>query len=291
MPRWCTRLLAILGWTLLLGGAGHFAGVARLYLAQGVPTADRVLLDVWIGQAQLLGGALYLAAWRASRRGAPARTAAIAGALVVIGYAAAFVPVLLSRAPGRFWIVPSTYLAASLVVLVVAVRPSSAGGGARRFAAALGSLAFLVIAPGTVVGLVPWWISRWRAQPAFLGAFSRVAGAVLVALGVAVLLDSFARFALRGLGTPAPVFPTRHLVITGLYRFVRNPMYLAVVSAIAGQGLLLADVRILAWGALVWLACHLFVVTYEEPTLRRAFGPEYDAFRGSVPRWIPRRPR
>jgi protein-S-isoprenylcysteine O-methyltransferase Ste14 len=87
------------------------------------------------------------------------------------------------------------------------------------------------------------------------------------------------------------VFPTRHLVVTGLYRFVRNPMYLAVVSAVAGQGLLLADVRILEWAALVWLACHLFVVAYEEPTLRRSFGPEYDAFRDTVPRWIPRRPR
>jgi protein-S-isoprenylcysteine O-methyltransferase Ste14 len=161
----------------------------------------------------------------------------------------------------------------------------------RRSAALAASLVFLVLAPGTVAGLVPWWISRWRVRPAFLGVPSRVAGALLVAAGLAVLLDSFARFALRGVGTPAPVLPPRHLVVGGLYRWVRNPMYVAIVSVIAGQGLLLGDGRVLAWAAAVWLGCHLFVVGYEEPALRRKFGSEYDAFRASVPRWIPRGPR
>jgi protein-S-isoprenylcysteine O-methyltransferase Ste14 len=161
----------------------------------------------------------------------------------------------------------------------------------RRSAAVAGSLVFLVLAPGTVAGLVPWWISRWQQRPAFLGAPSRIAGALLVAAGLAVLLDSFARFALRGRGTPAPVLPPKHLVVEGLYRWVRNPMYVAVVSVIAGQGLLLGDARVLAWAAAVWLGCHLFVVGYEEPALRRTFGQEYDAFEASVPRWIPRRPR
>jgi protein-S-isoprenylcysteine O-methyltransferase Ste14 len=161
----------------------------------------------------------------------------------------------------------------------------------KRSAALAGSLAFLALAPGTVAGLVPWWITRWRVQPAFLGAASRVAGALLVGAGLAVLLDSFARFALRGRGTPAPILPPRHLVVTGLYRWVRNPMYVAVVSTIAGQGLLLGDGRVLAWAALVWLGCHLFVVGYEEPALRRTFGAEYDAFCASVPRWVPRPPR
>jgi protein-S-isoprenylcysteine O-methyltransferase Ste14 len=150
---------------------------------------------------------------------------------------------------------------------------------------------FLVLAPGTVAGLVPWWISRWRIRPALLGAPSRLVGALLVAAGLAVLVDSFARFALRGRGTPAPVLPPRHLVVSGLYRWVRNPMYVAIVSVVAGQGLLLGEERLLAWAALVWLGCHLFVVGYEEPALRRAFGEEYDAFRARVPRWIPRRPR
>jgi protein-S-isoprenylcysteine O-methyltransferase Ste14 len=158
-----------------------------------------------------------------------------------------------------------------------------------RRRALLGSLVFLVLVPGTVAGLVPWWISRWELRRPFLGiAGFRIAGAVLVALGAAALLDSFARFALRGLGTPAPVAPTRHLVVTGLYRHVRNPMYVAVVAAIAGQGLLLGDVKVLAYALLVWLVVHLFVIGYEEPTLRRSFGEEYEAFRANVPRWIPR---
>lgn len=111
---------------------------------------------------------------------------------------------------------------------------------------------------------------------------------MLIVAGVSVLLDSFVRFALQGLGTPSPVFPTRHLVVSGLYRYVRNPMYAAVVSVIAGQGLLLGNVRLRQYGALVWVGFHAFVVVYEEPTLRRAFGPEYEAFCKDVPRWIPR---
>jgi protein-S-isoprenylcysteine O-methyltransferase Ste14 len=159
----------------------------------------------------------------------------------------------------------------------------------RRFFAVLGSSFFLLIAPGTVAGLVPWWISGWRMQSPLLGfAGFRVVGVLLIAAGLPVLLDSFARFALQGLGTPAPVFPTRHLVVTGLYRYVRNPMYVAVAGVILGQGLVFGDVRVLGYGALVWLSFHLFVMIYEEPTLRRSFGNEYDAFRAGVPRWIPR---
>jgi protein-S-isoprenylcysteine O-methyltransferase Ste14 len=123
----------------------------------------------------------------------------------------------------------------------------------------VGSALFLVIAPGFVAGLAPWWISHWQVQPAFLGLQPlRLAGGILVSFGVTGLIDSFRRFATQGLGTPAPVFPTRHLVVTGLYRYVRNPMYVAVVSAILGQGLILGNVRLLEYGGLVWLLFHLF---------------------------------
>jgi protein-S-isoprenylcysteine O-methyltransferase Ste14 len=146
-----------------------------------------------------------------------------------------------------------------------------------------------VIAPGFVAGWVPWWISQWRIEaPFFAMPLFRIAGGILIMLGIVGLLDSFMRFAVQGLGTPAPVFPTRHLVVTGLYRFVRNPMYVAVVSAILGQGLLLGNSRVLEYGALVWLLFHLFVLLYEEPVLRSSFGPEYRAFCAEVPRWIPR---
>jgi protein-S-isoprenylcysteine O-methyltransferase Ste14 len=159
----------------------------------------------------------------------------------------------------------------------------------RRVFAVLGSIFFLLIAPGTVAGVIPWEISHWRMQPPLLGLpFVRMVGALLIAVGIPVLLDSFARFALQGLGTPAPVFPPKHLVVTGLYRNVRNPMYVAALGVIQGQGLLLGDVRVLGYGALVWLISHLFVIGYEEPTLRKRFASEYDAYRASVPRWIPR---
>lgn len=159
----------------------------------------------------------------------------------------------------------------------------------RRLFAVIGSALFFVVAPVTVAGVAPWWISRWRFKAA-VGAWLplRVIGGLLAIAGALVLLDSFARFALQGLGTPAPVFPTRHLVHTGLYRYTRNPMYVAVVAAIVGQGLILGDIRLLGYGALVWLAFHLFVLLYEEPTLRATFGPEYKAFCAGVPRWIPR---
>jgi protein-S-isoprenylcysteine O-methyltransferase Ste14 len=99
-----------------------------------------------------------------------------------------------------------------------------------------------------------------------------------------VLLDSFARFALQGLGTPAPIFPTRHLVVSGLFRYVRNPMYVAVLSLILGQGLLFGSVRVLEYGIAVWVAFYFFVLIYEEPTLRRSYGHEYEEFCANVPR-------
>jgi protein-S-isoprenylcysteine O-methyltransferase Ste14 len=159
----------------------------------------------------------------------------------------------------------------------------------RRVFALLGTTLFLVLAPGCVAGLLPWWISRWQFHTPFAGyALLRVIGIVLIATGSFVVLDSFARFALQGLGTPAPVFPTRHLVVKGFYRYVRNPMYIAVVAVILGQALLFGNARVLEYGLFAWLVAHLFVLAYEEPTLRRTFGAEYESFRANVPRWIPR---
>jgi len=158
-----------------------------------------------------------------------------------------------------------------------------------RVRAIVGSAVFFVIAPGGVAGLVPWWISRWRMEAPLLGTSAvRVAGVLLIAGGLAVLLDSFARFALQGEGTPAPVAPPRHLVVSGLFRYVRNPIYVADVAIILGQALLFGSVRTLLYGGVVWVGCHLFVRAYEEPTLRNRFGREYEEFYANVPRWIPR---
>ena len=159
----------------------------------------------------------------------------------------------------------------------------------RKSYAVVGSALFLVAAPGTVAGLLPWCISGWNLQPAWFDhPLTREIGVLLIVMGLVPLLDSFAQFALKGLGTPAPVFPPGHLVVTGFYRHVRNPMYVGVVSVILGQALLFSDGRLLAYAAAVWLATHLFVVLYEEPALHRRFGNEYASFRRHVPRWIPR---
>ena len=153
----------------------------------------------------------------------------------------------------------------------------------------LGSVLFFMVAPVTVAGLVPWWIMRWEFQPAFLGfEVTRVIGVMLIIAGIPGIVDSFARFALQGLGTPAPIAPTQNLVVTGLYRYVRNPIYIALVSVTVGQALLFGDGRLLWYGAVLWLVLHLFVVLSEEPILQLKFGKEYETFRANVPRWIPR---
>ena len=113
--------------------------------------------------------------------------------------------------------------------------------GSVSWVAVVGTAVFLVLAPGSVAFLAPRGIHS-AAQPVQLLQFFpiRIVGGLLIVAGLFILLDSFARFAIQGLGTPAPVLPTKHLVITGLYRHVRNPMYVAVVSLILGQGLMWA---------------------------------------------------
>jgi protein-S-isoprenylcysteine O-methyltransferase Ste14 len=155
-----------------------------------------------------------------------------------------------------------------------------------RAKAALGSLVFLLVAPGVVAGLIPWWLTGWDAEPA--AAMIRAAGAALIAIGAGFLLHSFARFVIDGLGTPAPVAPPKRLVVGGAYRHVRNPMYLAVEATIAGQALLLGRPGLLAYAAAFGAAVFGFVRLYEEPALAEQFGPSYEAYRRAVPGWLPR---
>jgi protein-S-isoprenylcysteine O-methyltransferase Ste14 len=159
----------------------------------------------------------------------------------------------------------------------------------KRASAVFGSATFLVLAPGTVMVYVPWTICSWRLGPPLLEFPPfRVVGVLMIMAGLPVMLDSFARFAMQGLGTPAPVAPPRHLVVTGLYRYVRNPMYVAGLLLVLGQALLFGSSRLLEYGLLLWLASFVFVVLYEEPALQRKFGKEYEDFCAHVPRWIPR---
>ncbi|MCX5059909.1 MULTISPECIES: methyltransferase family protein [unclassified Streptomyces] len=156
----------------------------------------------------------------------------------------------------------------------------------RKEVAALGSTVFLFVAPGTVVVLLPWWLTGWRSGdwwPAL-----RAAGLVPLIAGAVVLLSAYVRFVVEGLGTPAPVAPPEHLVVGGLYRYLRNPMYVAVIAAIAGQGLLLARPVLFAYGACAGVAMWAFAKGYEEPALTRRFGAGYVRYRQGVPGWRPR---
>lgn len=152
-----------------------------------------------------------------------------------------------------------------------------------------GTVVFFFVAPAIVAGAVPLAISGGHFAAPFSGYWlMKLAGAVLIAGGLASLLASFARFAMEGRGTPAPIAPTAKLVVGGQYRYVRNPMYVAVLSIILGQALLFANLAVAAYGLLVFAAVHTFVVAYEESTLREMHGAAYDAYTAAVPRWIPR---
>jgi len=158
----------------------------------------------------------------------------------------------------------------------------------RTFSAIAGSALFLVAAPGVVAGLAPFLLTdHYRLPLSMVPGFVPV-GWVLVAGAAVVLLHAFARFALEGFGTPAPVAPTERLVIGGIYRHVRNPMYVAVLSIILGQALLFSSWVVIAYGAIVGAAMVSFVRLYEEPTLARRYGAEYEAYRRAVPGWLPR---
>jgi protein-S-isoprenylcysteine O-methyltransferase Ste14 len=146
-----------------------------------------------------------------------------------------------------------------------------------------------VVAPGTVAGLVPLLITGGKRPTVAWGAGAGVVGVALAAGGAIVLLDAFRRFALEGRGTPAPVYPTRGLVASGPYWHVRNPMYLAVLAVVLGQALVWARAALLVYAGFLALAFHLFVLAYEEPTLRRRFGDDYARYCRHVPRWRPRR--
>ena len=111
--------------------------------------------------------------------------------------------------------------------------------------AAIGSVLFFLAAPCVLAGFVPWWLTRWELRPAFFGLEAlRGLGVLLILIGVPAVVSAFARFALEGLGTPAPLAPTQKLVVTGLYRHVRNPMYAALLAVILGQALLFGDARL-----------------------------------------------
>ena len=159
----------------------------------------------------------------------------------------------------------------------------------RQSRAALGTTVFFFVAPGFIAGIAPWLFNHWQFfTPAWDPRPLRWLGTLLILAALAVLIECFVRFAIKGRGTPAPIMPTETLVISGLYRYVRNPMYVAVFAIVVGQGLLFGDTDTLLYAACVWIGFTLFVMLYEEPTLRRTFTNQYATYCANVHRWIPR---
>ena len=160
-----------------------------------------------------------------------------------------------------------------------------------RTSAAAGSAVFFALAPGTLAVLIPWGLTGWHPHHTQAAAWIpfRVLGAALIAAALPVLVAAFVRFATEGTGTPAPIAPPEHLVVGGSYRYVRNPIYLALTALIAGQGLLLGQPALIWYAAIVaaWLVAWVYGL--EEPELRDRFGAEYTEYHHAVPGWWPRR--
>ena len=155
----------------------------------------------------------------------------------------------------------------------------------------LKTLIFLIIAPGFLAVLVPYRLLTSGAKRPFDIGSLNLAGLPLIALGAAGLLWCFWDFATFGKGTPAPTDPPKVFVSRGLYRWVRNPMYVAIAFILTGEALFFESGTLLGYAFFIWLCQHLFVLLYEEPALKKKFGPEYESYLKSVPRWIPKKPR
>ena len=155
---------------------------------------------------------------------------------------------------------------------------------------ALKTLLFTIVAPGTLLGLVPWLLLRWSGEAMMPGLSLWLIG-LLPFLGGAILyLWCAGAFTVLGKGTPAPIDAPIYLVKAGPYRWVRNPMYLGVFSVLFGEVMLFHSLALLVYVLVAGIVVHLFVVFYEEPTLRRRFGEGYEAYLHRVPRWLPRVP-
>ena len=142
---------------------------------------------------------------------------------------------------------------------------------------------------GLVLIFVPARLLAWSGivRPTAMGV-PQFAGMVIGTAGAAIALWCVFTFAKIGKGTPAPFDPPRKLVIQGPYRFVRNPMYIGAALALAGAALFYQSAALLGYAGLFLICSHFFVVWYEEPTLRRTFGEEYETYCRQVRRWRPR---
>jgi protein-S-isoprenylcysteine O-methyltransferase Ste14 len=150
------------------------------------------------------------------------------------------------------------------------------------------SILFVVFGgPGILLVYLPLWMTRFRVPP-HEPAWQMLLAIALILLGLVPLFESIVRFILIGRGTLVPTAPTEHLVVSGLYRYVRNPMYVGVLTVLVAETVLLASRDMATYTAVVGLGFHLFVCFYEEPTLTRRYAEQYRVYKRNVPRWLPR---
>ena len=155
----------------------------------------------------------------------------------------------------------------------------------------LRSVFFTILQPGTVAVLIPYWLISSRSDSVLMRHQPlRYLGLPLIVIGAATLLWCIWDFFASGRGTISPIDPPKHLVVRGLYRYVRNPMYVAVVTMLLGEAIFFMSQAVLIEAAIFFLLANLFVMLYEEPTLRRKFGDSYENYTQTVGRWIPKPP-
>ena len=152
----------------------------------------------------------------------------------------------------------------------------------------LKTIVFTFIVPGSVTILVPYWLLSLRSVPPLeLGLF-RYFGSLPILIGAAIYFWCAWDFTFAGRGTPAPIDPPKELVVRGLYRYVRNPMYVGILLILLGEAILFASQSLFTYVVVIVVIFFLVVMIYEEPTLKHKFGESYRRYCRDVPRWIPR---
>lgn len=155
----------------------------------------------------------------------------------------------------------------------------------------LKTILITILVPGTAVFVVPYFIVKASGFPLIYGPLQLILGILLIIIGTCGFVwvsQAFVRF---GKGTPAPFDPPKQFVVKGLYRFVRNPMYIGALTAILGESILFSSWQVLLYGVFLFLAFHILIIFYEEKSLEKRFGEPYTHYLRSVPRWIPRPPK
>ena len=267
--------------------------------ATGFDTAFPSVLGLapWPSGFFLAFNLTWLAVWITSANGLRAAHAAaffpawfLAIAAIANGVAH---PLLALRAGGYFpGLVTSPLLAVGGILLwrrLMAITEPRRSGYGRDLLLFFETVLFTVLVPGTVTIFLPHWLNVWGNLPPEPWTVWQITALIPLAIGLAIYVRCVWEFASRGRGIPAPLDHPKHLVVTGLYRYMRNPMYVGVLLVLLGEALFFRSLDFLVY-VLIWFAfVNVAVFVYEEPNLRRKFGDSYNRYCGSVRRWIPGR--